>query len=160
MFKKMTGVLAVAGAALMALVAPATASVGVQASPHCQNDTGYHTIVGTVGSIKTLSTGDPVGTVYLCRTGTLYFAFALYEQPMAANQWAQVWLQRFDNGSWVGEVNCDTEPGGNGNIRPGQRRCWTPNLNGAAVRYTFRALSEKYTTGNNLIANGATARQR
>ncbi|MDX8049599.1 hypothetical protein SK571_09430 [Lentzea sp. BCCO 10_0798] len=158
MFKKMAGVLAVAGAVLMGLVAPATASVGVQAAPDCQNDTGYHTVVGT-GPIRDFS-GDRIGTVYLCRTGSLYFGFALYEQPMASNQWAQAWLQRYDNGSWVGEVNCDTEPGGNGNIRPGQRRCWTPNLNGDAVRYTFRVLSEKYTTGNNLIANGATARQR
>lgn len=78
---------------------------------------------------------------------------------MASNQSAQVWLQRYDNGVWVGEVDCDSEPGGNGFIAPGQRRCWTPNLNGGPVRYTFRVLSEKYA-GGTLVANGGTARQR
>ena len=156
MFKKITAALAVAGAVLLGLAAPASA--GVEANPDCQNDNGFQTVVGT-GPIKSISTGDRIGTIYLCRQGSLYFAFALYEQTFVTNQTAQVWLQRYDNGNWVGEVNCDTEPGGNQHIKVGERRCWTPNLNGDAVRYTFRALSEKYI-GNNLIANGATARRR
>ncbi|WP_330275126.1 hypothetical protein OG205_05395 [Lentzea sp. NBC_00516] len=156
MFKKITAALAVAGAVLLGLAAPASA--GIEANPDCQNDNGFQTVV-TTGPIKSISTGDRIGTIYLCREGSLYFAFALYEQTFVTNQTAQVWLQRFDNGNWVGEVNCDTEPGGNQHIEKGQRRCWTPNLNGDAARYTFRALSEKYI-GNNLIANGATATRR
>ncbi|MGI5499844.1 hypothetical protein [Lentzea sp. CA-135723] len=156
MFKRITAALAVAGAVLLGLAAPASA--GAEANPDCQNDRGFQTVVGT-GPIKSISTGDRIGTIYLCREGSLYFAFALYETTFVTNQTAQVWLQRYDNGNWVGEVNCDTEPGGNQHIRPGERRCWTPNLNGDAARYTFRALSQKYI-GGNLIADGATARQR
>ncbi|MDX8142120.1 hypothetical protein SK854_08360 [Lentzea sp. BCCO 10_0061] len=142
-----------AGAALLGLAAPASA--GIQEAPYCQNDRGIQTVVDT-GPIKSISTGTRVGTIFLCKEGSLYFAFPYYYATMGANQTAQGWIKRYDNGSWVGELNCDQEPGGNQRIKLGERRCWTPNLNGDATRYTFRAVTEQYS-GNNLIARGATA---
>ncbi|WP_439658840.1 hypothetical protein ACSHWB_41715 [Lentzea sp. HUAS TT2] len=156
MIRKLTAALAVAGAVLLGLAAPASAEV--QVSPFCQNGAGYQTRVDIANVVAT--NGVAVGTVELCRQGSLYFAFALFDQPMTASQYAQVYLNRYDRGEPVGRVDCDS-PGGNKHIKPGERRCWTPNLNGAASRYTFIASVLQYSshTGD-LLSGGVTDETR
>jgi hypothetical protein len=148
--------------AAMATLASATtgvASADVQESPHCQNNNGFQEVV-TTGPVKAVSNDVRVGTVEVCREGSLYFGFVLFNDPMTASEYANVYFDRYDNGSLVGTVTCN-DPGGNKQVMPGQRRCWTANLNGAAARYTFRAWAEKYSshTGD-LLAWGATATVR
>jgi hypothetical protein len=152
MFKKMMVAFAVASAAVLGLALPAAADV--TASPDCQNSAGYQTVVSRAAVIATNDV--VVGEAQLCRQGSLYFGFVLYDQAMTASQYAQAYLDRYDNGVWVGTVSCDSS-GGNGKVLPGQRRCWTPNLNGAAARYTFVASTFKYSshTGD-LLAWGDT----
>ncbi|MDX3660179.1 hypothetical protein PV646_23005 [Streptomyces sp. ID05-26A] len=156
MIRKVTAALAVAGAVLLGLATPASAEV--QVNPFCQNGSGYQTRVDISDIVAT--NGVSVGTVELCRAGSLYFAFALFDKPMTASQYAQVWLHRYDRGELVGAVNCDS-PGGNKHIKPGERRCWTPNLNGAASRYTFMASALQYSshTGD-LLSGGVTDERR
>jgi hypothetical protein len=156
MLRKVLATIGVVGAAMVAVVLPASADV--QASPHCQNDRGFQTIVTTAP--VTANNGVRVGTVELCREGTAYFGFVLFNQPMTASQFAQVHLDRYDQDVWVGAVTCDDD-GGNDYVGAGERRCWTPNLNGAAVRYTFRVSSFQYSshTGD-LLAWGQTVEAR
>jgi hypothetical protein len=135
-----------------------TGSVVPAANPDCQNNDGFQTIVKTAP--VTAINGVRVGTVELCREGSLYFGFVIFNQAMTASQYAQAYLDRYDNGVLVGTVSCD-DGGGNGQVLPGQRRCWTPNLNGAAVRYTFVASAYQFSshTGD-LLSSGGTVRAR
>ena len=154
MIRQTFAALAVVGAALVGLTAPASAAP--QAAPHCQYGSTYGTVVATA-SINAFSTGSSQGTVELCRDSNhQYWAFAIYNASMSASQWAQVWLYRYSNGILVGTVSCDST-GGNGNIRPGQTRCWTPKLNGVSVQYTFPADSIKYSSTSGPLAEGFTA---
>ncbi|RSD10303.1 hypothetical protein [Amycolatopsis eburnea] len=152
MIKKAMAVLAAASAGLLGLALPASADVS--SSQDCQNGAGYQTVVKRAAVIATNNV--VVGEVQLCRQGSLYFGFVLFDQAMTASQYAQARLDRYDQGQRVGTVSCDSS-GGNGRVLPGQRRCWTPNLNGDAVRYTFVASASKFSshTGD-LLASGDT----
>lgn len=158
MIKKVIASLAVASAAVLGHALPASADV--LASPDCQNNNGFQTIVKTAPVTATDGTGARVGTVELCREGSLYFGFVIYNQAMTASQYAHGYLDRYSNGAWVGQVSC-TSPGGNGRVEPGQRRCWTANLNGNSTGYTFVASSYQFSshTGS-LLASGGTVRAR
>jgi hypothetical protein len=154
--RKFIAAVGVSSAALLGLALPASAEV---IPPNCQNNDGYQQIVATA-PVNALSNGARIGTVELCREGTLYFGFVIFNSPMTVSEYAQVYFDRYDNGSLVGTVTCDS-PGGNERVMPGQTRCWTPNLNGDAVRYTFRAWSDKYSSHTGaLLASGATVRIR
>ncbi|MEV6448962.1 hypothetical protein [Amycolatopsis sp. NPDC051716] len=152
MLKKTVAAFAIAGAAVVGLTPPASAEV--RSSPDCQNSAGYQTVVARAAVI---ATNDViVGEVDLCRQGSLYFAFVLFNQAMTTSQYAQAYLTRYDRGVRVGTVTCDST-GGNGKVLPGQRRCWTPNLNGDAARYTFVAAADQHSSHTGaLLASGNT----
>ncbi|WP_410612496.1 hypothetical protein [Amycolatopsis sp. lyj-109] len=142
MFKKAMAVFAIASAAVLGLTLPASADV--RSSPDCQNSAGYQTLVTPRAAV--IATNNAiVGEVQLCRQGSLYFAFVLFGQAMTASQYGQAYLVRYDHGTPVGTVTCDSS-GGNGKVLPGQRRCWTPNLNGDATRYTFVASADQHSS--------------
>lgn len=162
MIKKVIAALAVASAAVLAQGLALPTSADVLANPDCQNNHGYQTVVKTAPVIATDGSGARVGTVELCREGSLYFGFVIYNQAMTASQYAHGYLERYHNGGWVGIVACyDVAGGGNGRVEPGQRRCWTANLNGDSTAYTFVASSSQFSshTGS-LLASGATANAR
>ncbi|MEA5362933.1 hypothetical protein VA596_25615 [Amycolatopsis sp., V23-08] len=153
MIKKVMAACAIASAAVLGLAVPASADV--RSSPDCQNSAGYQTLV-TPRAAVIATNNVVVGEVQLCRQGDLYFAFVLFDQAMTASQYAQAYLVRYDQGVPVGTVTCDSS-GGNGKVLPGQRRCWTPNLNGQAARYTFVASADKHSSHTGaLLASGNT----
>ncbi|MEU4520414.1 hypothetical protein AB0F52_17155 [Amycolatopsis sp. NPDC024027] len=153
MFKKTVAAFAIASAAVLGLTPAASAEV--RSSPDCQNSAGYQTLVTPRAAV--IATNDViVGEVQLCRQGSLYFAFVLFNQAMTTSQYAQAYLTRYDHGAPVGTVTCDST-GGNGKVLPGQRRCWTPNLNGDASRYTFVAAADQHSSHTGaLLASGNT----
>lgn len=156
MIRKTIAMIGATAVAMLGLAAQASADV--QAGPDCQNGDGYQTVV-TKGVVRN-SDGSRAGIVEVCREDSLYFGFVLFDAPMTASQYANVDLLRYDNGAPAGSVTCN-DPGGNGTVLPGQRRCWTANLNGAAVRYKFQAMSFQYSshTGD-LISMGNTPQVR
>jgi len=160
MINKVIAALAVASAAVLGQGLALPASAAVLANPDCQNNHGYQTVV-TTAPVKAFD-GTRVGTVELCREGSLYFGFVLYNQAMTASQYAHGYLERYHNGGWVGIVACyDTAGGGNGRVEPGQRRCWTANLNGDSTAYTFVASSHQFSSHTGaLLASGYTVNTR
>ncbi|WP_410671549.1 hypothetical protein [Amycolatopsis sp. cmx-4-68] len=154
MIKKVLATLGVAGAALLGVVAPASAQT--LAPPDCQSDSGYGVVVKTA-PVKALTGDTRVATVELCRDSSYnYWAFVIYSSPMTVSEYAQAYLQTYRDGSWVSDVTCD-DAGGNGHVAYNQTRCWTPKVNGVSGHYTFRARSDKFSshTGN-LLAYGYT----
>jgi hypothetical protein len=146
----------VACAALLAVAMPTSAQAGAQAAPDCQHSSGYGVVVKTA-PVSAVSNDARVGTVELCRDSAYnYWGFVIYNSPMTASEYAQVYLQTFRDGSWVSDVTCDTS-GGNLHVGPGETRCWTAKVGGVSGRYTFRAWSDKISSHTGaLLANGYT----
>lgn len=159
MIRKTIVALGVSLAAVVWMVMPASAQA-LAAAPDCQWGTGYGTIV-TTAPVKSEADGSRVGTVEVCRDSSYnYWGFVIYTSPMTASQWADVYFDRYRDGVWLSSITCDS-PGGNGIVKPGQTRCWTPKFTGINSIYTFKASSFKYSshTGD-LLAWGQTVERR
>ncbi|MEU4249109.1 hypothetical protein AB0F15_17040 [Amycolatopsis sp. NPDC026612] len=155
MVKKVITALGVATAALGCLTPAASAQT--QAAPDCQYGSSYGVVVQPTAAITAVVGGGRVGTVEVCRDSSYnYWGFAIYDSPMSASEYGQVYLNRFRDGALTETITCD-DPGGNKRIAPGQTRCWTPKLTGLSGRWTFQAYSEAYSSHTGaLLATGHT----
>ncbi|MEV4052007.1 hypothetical protein AB0J55_12570 [Amycolatopsis sp. NPDC049688] len=154
MVKKVITALGVAAA--LGCLTPA-ASAQTQAAPDCQYGSSYGVVVQPPAPITAVVGGARVGTVEVCRDSNYnYWGFAIYNSPMTVSEYAQVYLNRFRDGTLTETITCDNA-GGNGYIEPGQTRCWTPKLTGLSGHWSFQAYSEKYSSHTGaLLAAGHT----
>ncbi len=141
MIKKAIATLGVAAAALVCLVLPAAQA---QAGPlDCQNGTSYG-VVQKTAPVKAGSTR--VGTVMICRDSAYdYWGYVVYDWEMTVSEYATLDFYRYRDGVLFDTVSCD-DVGPDGNVTPGQTRCWTHKLEGLSGRWTFRAKSDKYSS--------------
>jgi hypothetical protein len=155
--------LAALGGVVVAAVglAPA-ASAQVEAAPNCQYATSSY---GTWVTSKALTviggSSTSVGTIQLCRDSDYnYFGFVIFPAKLPVNQWGQAYIYRFRDGVLDATLSCDSS-GGNGNVRPGQTRCWTPRSSGLSGHYTFQAEGQLWNShSGQIVASGTTGRTR
>src|ERR1700741_2075520 len=154
MIRKVIATLAVAGAVLLGAAVPASAQA--QAAPDCQHGSSFGTIVKTA-PVSGVAGGARVGPFELCRDSAYnYWGLVIYNSPMTASQYAEVYLNIYRDGTWVSDVAC-SDTGPEDNVRPGETRCGTPKVNGVSGHYTFRAWSDKYSSHTGaLLATGYT----
>ncbi|VVJ17848.1 Uncharacterised protein [Amycolatopsis camponoti] len=149
-----------AAAAVMVPVSSATAST--QAAPHCQFGSGYGYLVDSDPIYSPPGNHSAsVGRIELCRdSGYQYWAFILLDNPPTVSQYGDAEIARYRDGNVQNVLRCES-PGGNGEVLPGQRRCWTPKIDGVSGHYKFIASGTLWSshTGN-LLADGYVALTR
>ncbi|KOX23477.1 hypothetical protein ADK67_20600 [Saccharothrix sp. NRRL B-16348] len=119
------------------LAVPTTAAA---ASNNCNHEQGGVALPRSADSLE-----GGIGSVQLCiDSSKRVWAYVVLYQPMPAGRWGNVWLRRYYEGFLTGEFSCNGEPGGNGYVKPGQTRCWTPKVAGSEANVEFKALSWVY----------------
>lgn len=135
---KITRVLGTLASVVVAAVSlTPVASAQTATAPDCQFESSYGAVVAR-GYLRTNSGNTLVGKIELCRDSSYrYWGFILLTTPLTASQYGDAVIGRTGNGLQT-FVGCGS-PGGNGEVLPGQTRCWTPKFNGVSSAYTFRA---------------------
>ncbi len=143
---------------------PGTASAAPAVVLNCNG----HTVI-SASHVKN-STGHNYGAIQLCRDGTAHFAIYINynaagteQGKMPAENWANAWIYRYENGVYKGRLSCDnTEYGGNEHVFPGQTMCvsgrylyWGPSHTYRAAGFRYRLEGDDSST---LLGSGWTAR--
>jgi hypothetical protein len=93
--------------------------------------------------------GDTTGAVQLCKSGSNYWGYVVFDSLVSGPYWGQAYLYQYRNGTLIHSASCDTAPqgspsGGNGWVRPGQTQCWTHKFDGSNAGDTFKACGAEY----------------
>ena len=116
--------------------------------------------------VRVKGTGEIIGAVQLCRSGSDYWGYIVLYEPELFGFWSQAGLYRFHNGQKVQHWNCDSAPlgpprGGNGHVEPSQTQCWTQKIHNTDPADKFYVLGIEcigtYPTCEDIVSRGETA---
>ncbi|MFF8679368.1 hypothetical protein ACF07F_15805 [Streptomyces sp. NPDC015237] len=152
--------LALSGVAACTALSAAPASAHASAV-NCQHSSGNGTVI-SAAYIERFPGDKSTGAIQLCKdSSSRYWGFTiLYNALPAGQQGWSIIASYFDGDTFTGIWNCES-PGGNGDIQPGQTRCWTQKIGSTSGRVTFQAEGYFWRDGETqVVAHGATAQTR
>jgi len=113
---------------------------------NCDHYSGGGILPRSANYVRVGGSGTAIGAVQLCKSSTSYYwGYVVFYSTLPAGNWGQAYLHRYRNGTHIAVYSCDTSPqgppsGGNGWVRPGQTRCWTPKVYAPSTSDTFQVL--------------------
>jgi hypothetical protein len=158
---------------LLAIIALLVLTFGGMASPahaasdaqfaatalNCQHSQGAGTPISADYiriNVNGQPTGQAIGAVQLCRSGSYYWAYMVMYSPLRSGYWGTALLYRWDGAKW----SCNSS-GGNLYVKPGQTMCWTPRIYSPYTSQTFLAQAYvcpgTYPNESSYYAEGQTA---